>query len=125
MKVFLSDESLLVRRRLEELLAELPTVELIDSWDKSTDLLHAILMTRPDVLILDVELLHGRGIEILSALQASGMDMLKIVLTTFPNPLFRQLCLKGGADYFLDKTIEFENIVEILERMDSRMDEGT
>ena len=117
MKVLLVDDSPLVRERLCELLAEIPGISLITQMDRSSGTLEAIQANEPDVVILDIQLPHGSGIEILEELKSSALPMIKIMLTAFPNPLYRQRCLEAGAHYFLDTTTEFERIGEVLDSL--------
>jgi DNA-binding NarL/FixJ family response regulator len=117
MKVFLIDDSPLVRERLHELLAEIPGISLVEQRDQTSGTVEAIQAAEPDVVILDIQLPHGSGIEILEGLKSSELPMVKIMLTAFPNPLYRQRCLEAGAHYFLDKSVEFERIVEVLDSL--------
>jgi DNA-binding NarL/FixJ family response regulator len=117
MKVFVIDDSPLGRGRLHELLAEIPGISVVAQLDQASDLKEAIQASQPDVLILDIQLLRARGLEILEELKSSERPLVKIMLTTFPNPLYRQRCLDAGADYFLDKAVEFEMIVNVLESL--------
>jgi hypothetical protein len=44
-----------------------------------------------------------------------------IVLTNFPYPRYRQICLEGGANYFFDKSAEFDRVIDvIIDRMRNR-----
>jgi DNA-binding NarL/FixJ family response regulator len=40
-----------------------------------------------------------------------------IILTNYPYPGYRQRCLNAGADFFLDKSTEFDQIPKLLERL--------
>jgi DNA-binding NarL/FixJ family response regulator len=120
MKVFIIDDSPLVRERLHELLAEIPGISLVEHMDPTSGTIDAIQAAEPDVVILDIQLPTGRGIEILEELKSNALQMVKIMLTTFPNPLYRRRCLEAGAHYFLDKTTEFERIVDVLNSLVAR-----
>jgi DNA-binding NarL/FixJ family response regulator len=39
-----------------------------------------------------------------------------IILTNYPYPAFRQKCLDAGADFFLDKSTEFDQIPALFEQ---------
>jgi len=117
MKVCVIDDSPLVRERLHELLAEIPGISLVEQMDQTSGTVKAIQAAEPDVVILDIQLPHGSGIEILEELKSIELPMVKIMLTAFPNPLYRQRCLEAGAHYFLDKSVEFERIVEVLDSL--------
>jgi two-component system response regulator DevR len=122
MKIFVIEDSPLVRMRLEELLGETPNVALVGQVDMPSGVVEAVLAAKPDVVILGGQ--PGSGIDVLAELRASEIPMIKIMLTTFPHPLFRQRCLDAGANYFLDKTIEFERIGEIIEGLAIQRSEG-
>jgi len=115
MRVLVIDDSPLVRERLQELITEIPGISFMAQTDQSCDMVHTIETTAPDVVILDIQFPHGRGIEILEELRSIDSPMVKIMLSAFPNPLYRARCLDAGADYFLDKTVEVERITEVLE----------
>ena len=122
MKVCVIDDSPLVRERLHELLAEIPGISLIELMDQTSGTVEAIRAAEPDVVILDIQLPHGSGIEILEELKSSELPTVKIMLTAFPNPLYRQRCLEAGAHYFFDKTIEFDLLVGLLDRLSAQQE---
>jgi DNA-binding NarL/FixJ family response regulator len=117
MKVLVIDDSPLVREHLLELLAEIPGISLITPMDHFSCSRNAIRCAEPDVVILDIQLQNTNGIEILEELKSSESAWVKIMLTAFPNPLYRQRCLEAGAHYFLDKTVELQSIVDVLESL--------
>jgi DNA-binding NarL/FixJ family response regulator len=58
----------------------------------------------------------GSGIDVLENIKQNDSTLVVIVLTNYPNPVFRQKCLQAGADFFLDKSTEFDQIPELFER---------
>jgi DNA-binding NarL/FixJ family response regulator len=69
---------------------------------------------RPDVAILDVRMPRGSGVDVLRTLKRDNPAATVIILTNFIDPEARQLCMAQGADYFFDKSIEFEQAVAVL-----------
>jgi len=65
-----------------------------------------------DVLVVDVELGKGSGIGAIGHARRRYWDRqpLIIVLTNFPLPAVRSLCLAAGADHFLDKMRQFQEV---------------
>ena len=114
MKVFVVDDSPLIRERLKELLDEIPGIKLIGQAGQCLGASEAVLAAKPDVLILDIQFRDGSGINILKKLKFSETPLVKIMLTAFPNSLYRQRCLEAGADYFLDKTMDFNRLAEVI-----------
>ncbi|MGE5354227.1 MAG: response regulator transcription factor [Syntrophothermus sp.] len=113
--VAIADDSELIRQRLIRKLERIPEIEL--SWQTGDGRVAVewFLRKRPDVMILDVQMPSMTGIEILQHLapQYSG-ETTFIVLTNYPVEVVRKKCLKAGANYFFDKTTEFEKIFEVL-----------
>jgi two-component system response regulator DevR len=67
----------------------------------------------PAVLILDMTLSAGNGYDVLQAVKQQPSAPLIIVLTN--HPAYRQRSLDAGADYFFDKSAEFDRL--LLERL--------
>lgn len=74
-----------------------------------------ITKLQPDVVILDLELATGSGLEVLRFIRQSKRKTLVIVLTNLSHPHYRRKCLAEGADYILDKSVEFEEVFKILQ----------
>ena len=116
MKVVIADDSVPVRERLAAMLSELEDVELVGQASSLAEVLWVVQQTRPDVVILDVRMPGGNGIEALKMIKATGAAPVVIMLTAFPYPQYRKKCLEAGADYFFDKATEFDRIPGVLEQ---------
>ena len=75
----------------------------------------------PDVIILDIRLPGENGIKILEKIKNSKSETIVIMLTNFPYPNYKVKCMALGADYFLDKSTEFELVEKILEEIVKKM----
>lgn len=117
LKVYIAEDSALVRQRLVDMLHELEesgAIEVVGrAWD-ARGAVEAIRDLRPDVAILDVRLAEGTGIEVLQAIKKDVSSPVVIMLTAFPYPQYRKKCLEAGADYFFDKLTEFERVAEVV-----------
>lgn len=114
MNIFIADDSAVLIDRLSDLVKEVPGVTLVGSAGEAPEAGRAILELRPDVVILDLQMKNGNGIEVLEAVKSIHPETIIIVLTNYPYPQYRRKCLAAGADYFLDKSSEFQKIPEIL-----------
>jgi DNA-binding NarL/FixJ family response regulator len=117
LKVFITDDSVLVRERLVGLLSELETVELVGQAENAPEAVETIQRLRPDVVILDIRLPGGNGIEVLKAIKQNAPAPIVIMLTAFPYRQFYERCQEAGAEYFFDKASEFHRIVEVLKQL--------
>ena len=120
LKVFIADDSDLVRERLAVIIAELGNAELVGYAEDVPEAITAIRRLRPDVAILDIRLPSGNGIQILEATKADGLSPLIIMLTAFPFPQYRKRCMEAGADFFFDKLTEFERVAQVIRDLEER-----
>lgn len=72
--------------------------------------------TEPDGVVLDIEMPELNGFEVLRAIRASerGADCLVIMLTSHSEPSMREQAYADGADHYLNKTTEFEQLLRIV-----------
>ena len=119
MKVFVVEDSAAVRERLIEMVRDLEDVEVVGEADTFGRAVTGIRDTMPDVAILDIKLANdgGSGIDVLNALRKELPALRAIVMSNYVTPQHVKASADAGAEYFLDKTSDFERIPEILERM--------
>ena len=115
-KVFIADDSLVVREHLVTMLDELPRIVTVGQAETVAKAINGILELRPDVVILDIRMPGGSGIDVLQRVKQGEVTPIVIILTNYPYPGYRQKCLQAGADFFLDKSTEFDQIPELLAR---------
>jgi len=115
-RVFIADDSRIIREHLVTMLEELAEVEIVGQAETVTEAISAIGKLQPDVVILDVRMPDSSGIEVLQIIKQGEPAPVVIVLTNYPYPAYRQKCLQAGADFFLDKSTEFDQIPELFER---------
>ena len=117
MKVFVVEDSQAVRERLVEMIREIEDVNVVGEAATQDAAVSGILATRPDVAILDISLAEGNGIEVLARVKRQLPALRGIMLTNYATPQHAKASADAGAEYFLDKSSEFEKIVEILGRL--------
>jgi DNA-binding NarL/FixJ family response regulator len=123
--VFLVEDSSLIRERLVQMLEAIPAVKVIGYAETPAEAIEQISLGHPKVVILDIKLKGGSGIKVLQAVKQQMPDIVVIMLTNYSTPQFRSQCMQAGADYFLDKTHEFQNITAILEQRNYTSRQGT
>lgn len=124
MKVLIADDSPVIVERLVRLLAEIRGIERLDQADTVASASEAVCRIRPDVLILDMQMPGGSGLDVLKVVNQNQISCAVIVLTNFAYPQYRKRCLQNGAQFFLDKSTEFEKLSEVLHSLDSRRPGG-
>lgn len=117
MKVYVVEDSQAVRERLVEMIRDIKDVDVVGEAASEDAAVSGILATRPDVAILDISLGEGSGIEVLARVRQQLPALKGIMLTNYSSPQHAKASADAGAEYFLDKSSEFEKIVDILERL--------
>lgn len=118
--VFLVDDSLPIRERLKELLGQSP-VQIIGEADSAPTAIRGILATRPRFVVLDYKLREGTGLDVLRAIAGIRRETIIIVLTNHVSEPVRAACLDAGAQYFLDKSSEFDRLNTIIADFNARL----
>lgn len=101
MKVFIADDSAIVRERLSSMLFDLKGVEIIGFAVTAQNAAESIRELKPDAVILDIRMPGGSGIDVLSEIKKDAKAPVVIILTNYPYPQYREKCMHSGADFFL------------------------
>jgi len=114
LKVFIADNSKVVRERLKELLMEKGDINVVGTAGDARQAILDIRRLKPDVVILDIRMPGGGGMPVLKDIKVTSPDRVVIVFTSHPYPQYRQAYLTAGADYFFDKTREIQKMTGVL-----------
>ena len=119
-KILIVDDSPLIVKRLLTMLEDLPDVEWIKHAGNFHDALEQMEASKPGILLLDINLPDKSGIELLRTCKESNPEVKVIMITNQANDHYRKLCFSLGADYFIDKSKEFELIADKIALIQSR-----
>ncbi len=114
-KVFLADDSALIRDRVAAMLCA-QGMTITGEAATPADCIDAILATRPDVVVLDVQLEGGNGLQVLQAVRAADPAIAFVVFSNTAGPIYRKRYLGAGATAFLDKNAESGQLVHAVRR---------
>ena len=112
LRVFIADDSRLVMERLVALLVTVEEVQIVGAARTASAAIRGIHHLSPDLVILDFQLPDGNGIDVLKAIKQGTVPPLVMMLTNSAYPQYRMECMQQGADYFFDKSLDFEQAVE-------------
>lgn len=113
-KVFLVDDSPLVRERLALMVGALPQTELVGQAADVREAIDGILAAKPDVVLLDLSLATGSGFDVLSAVHALEPAIAFYMLTNFAAEPYRRHAERLGARGFFDKSTDMERMRALL-----------
>ena len=112
-RVVIVDDHSIVREGLRSLLTgtDFAVVGEGACGHEAIELAHAL---RPDVMLLDIRMRNGDGLECLEAIRAASPSTNVVILTTYANPGYLTRAIQGGAAGFLSKETEPEEIERVI-----------
>ena len=109
LKVFHVDDSPLMRERVVGLLKS-TAMAVVGHAETPQYAIEGILATHPDVVVLDVQLEGGSGLQVLRAVRRAAPDIAFVVFSNHSDQAYRKRYLDEGAQAFLDKSTEFDQL---------------
>ena len=110
MKVFIVEDSEIVRKHLQSMLSDIPGVEFVGYAEDELGAIARINELRPDVVTLDLSLQPGSGIAVLEDIKKNHATTKVIVLTNYTDDFYVNRCKQAGADCFFDKTFQLSRV---------------
>jgi DNA-binding NarL/FixJ family response regulator len=116
-RVFVVEDSPVIRETLASSLESAGLVKIVGFAETPDDAWRVLHLQQADAVIIDLNLRAGTGFDLLTKLRNAPElgHLLKVVLTNYARPAFRQRCIALGADYFFDKSLEFDQALDVLD----------
>ncbi|MEO8223991.1 MAG: response regulator [Gammaproteobacteria bacterium] len=117
LRILLIEDSEPIKVRLTALLTVPGTMRVVAAAATEAEARTQIEAAAYDVLLVDVELREGSGIGAIRHARRfypPGRQPLIVVLTNYPLPAVRSRCLQAGADHFLDKMHQFQDVKALI-----------
>ncbi len=118
-RVFLVEDSPLIRRRIIDNLLSIGGFVVVGFAESEDDAVAAIAETKPDVIVTDIRLREGNGIEVVRQVRQTPVTSPpKIyVLSNYASAEYRRECELVGADAFFDKSGEYDRFLDTLQHV--------
>jgi DNA-binding NarL/FixJ family response regulator len=131
LKVLVIDDSFILRERLCWCLGSIEGVNIAGKANSVPTGIEAFRSVQPDVVILDLQMPGGSGIEVLEVIKSERPATKVIIFTNYPLPQLQKKCEEVGAEWFLDKTHDLTKLRTLLKELvsaqavnNSRQDAG-
>jgi DNA-binding NarL/FixJ family response regulator len=116
-KVIIADDSTPIRERIVKLLSDIPNVEIVGETIDGIETAVQVRKLKPNIVILDLQMPKLSGLEILPRLKEIDPSPVIVVLTNYSTSPMKAMCTRKGADFFFDKSTEFEKAIDVIEGM--------
>ena len=116
-RILVIDDHPLFRKGVGQLIAIAPHLELVGEASNGED---GVAMAReldPDLVLLDLHMTGMSGIETLKAIRDGGLDCRVVILTVSDNADDLVAAIRSGADGYLLKDMEPEDLLASIDEM--------
>lgn len=112
--ILIIDDSPLIRGRIRHALELSDCIQIHGEAGSLSTSDQTLRYGTPSLIILDLSLGEESGMDILRAYRYKLSKTIFLVLTNDSAEPIRQKCIALGADYFFDKSIEFEQAMDTI-----------
>jgi two-component system nitrate/nitrite response regulator NarP len=110
----LVDDHPLMRRGINQLLSFEDDFEVVAEASNGTDAVAQANQSNPDLILLDLNMKGMSGLDTLKALRTDGIDAKVVILTVSDSPSDIDMLVKAGADGYLLKDTEPDEMVRLV-----------
>ncbi len=111
-KIFIIDDDTEIVNWVKMKIDTIENLNFSGAYFKYEGAFEKICEVKPDIVILDLRLSDGNGINILKKIRQENLNITILVFSM--NVQAKNTCLKNGADYFFDKSKETDIFLERL-----------
>lgn len=118
LNVLLIEDSVEIRDALIQSIEGSGVLAVNGTADNAQDAITLLEQGGIEAAVIDLNLRKGSGLQVLAHLQkaANPKNILRIVLSNHTTPVFKRICTEFGADYVLDKSLQFDYAITLLEQ---------
>lgn len=117
LRVFVVEDSELIRKRIIENVHSMGGFEVVGFAESEEEAITSIASLRPDIVVTDIQLKEGSGIEVVRQVRAHPYAPRPriYVLTNYAFPEYKRQCSFAGADEFFDKSSEYDRFLSLMQ----------
>ena len=114
-KLLIIDDRETVRQALEARLSHAPEIELVGSARSSEEGIQAARDLAPDVVLLEVKMADGKGLDVCRCITQANPHTDVIILTSYVDEAERQAAFQAGAASYVLKDIDSQRLIRAIE----------
>lgn len=111
LRIMLVDDEPLILFTLQQIIQTTPDMQVVGSANDGQTALAQLLVCKPDIVLLDIQMPYMNGIECMQHIQRMLPNVVIILLTTFDDEAYIIQGLTNGARSYLLKSAKFDNLV--------------
>ncbi len=111
-RVILADDHAVVRRGIRDFLTEAGDIIVVAEAETGIQAYNLATQYQPDVILLDIQMPDGNGIDVARRLRSEGMTLGILILTAFDDAPYIKAAIEAGANGYVLKSSEAEEIID-------------
>lgn len=116
-RIFVVDDHPVVRKGLAQLIAQEADIEVCGGAEGETEALQQIKTLLPDLVVVDISLKEGHGIDLIVQLKATLPNVKTLVWSMFDEKLFAERALRAGAMGYINKQHSIEKAIDAIRQV--------
>jgi len=114
MRVVVADDHPVFRMGLRRLLESVPEVDIVGEASDTASVVEVVIDTRPDVVVMDLHMPGGGGVEATQRIRRDAPEVRVLVLTMHSDTALVRNALRAGARGYVLKDASSEEILRAL-----------
>ncbi len=115
LRIYIIEDSESIKQRISRLISAVEEVEIIGSSGNIDEALDAIKNLKPEIVILDISVEKVKGLKMIQNIKQINHFPKIVMFTNYDFQSYKDKSYQFGADFYLDKSQEFEKLADILE----------
>jgi len=113
-RLLVADDHAVVRKGIQMFLSTEPSIQLVGEAEDCQDTIRKVTSLQPDVVLMDLVMPEGSGLETIAEIKRRLPNVKVIVLTMFQDQTSVTVAMKAGADGYLLKDAEGEKLLQAI-----------
>jgi DNA-binding NarL/FixJ family response regulator len=116
-KILIVDDHPPVREALSLWISRRPDMEVCGEADDVAEALRLVDATHPDVIVIDIQLKTGNGLDLIKRIKARYRAARMLVWSTYHHSSYAKRAIKAGALGYINKEHATTQVVEAIQRV--------
>ncbi len=116
-RILLVEDHPVVRRGLAELINAEPDMRVVGEADDAPEAIQLLGQTHPDLVMVDISLKRGNGIDLLKQIRARDGHIKMLVTSVHDESLYAERALRAGAMGYVNKAEPVPNILNAIRQV--------
>jgi DNA-binding NarL/FixJ family response regulator len=116
-RILLVDDHPMIREGIEDLISDQADLEWCGAAADAPEAFQAVQDKQPDLVVVDLTLPRGSGLELIKQLRAASGDIRILVFSMHDEKLYAERCLAAGAMGYVSKQESPERLLEAIRKI--------